>query len=428
MTKTIELNVPAITRVEGEGALNLSISKGKIDKLELKIYEPPRYFEKFLIGRDYNEVIDVVARICGICPVAYQMSAVRAIEACFAVSVSDWVERLRRVLYCGEWIESHCLHIHLLALPDYFGYDTALAMAKDYPEIVTRGMRLQSLGNKIVALCGKRSVHPVGVCVGGFYFSPDSEEVKQLVEQLHQGRQLAFELLDWLQTLNWPKHSQELTCVALKHDVHYAVMSDDIISNKGLAINSSDYENHFREFQVPYSTAKQCLLNDKPYCVGPLARINLNSQQLPQCFDSYLAAIDLPSNNLFDSLYARAIEVAYCFDLAIALLEDYQPTKHPASEFKTKAGKGYGATEAPRGLLWHRLAMDDDGLVTDCDIIPPTSQNQAQIERDLAISLQQFGLDKPTEEIKLHAEMVIRNYDPCISCSTHFLDLTINEN
>lgn len=427
MSELISIDVPSITRVEGEGALRLTIKDGKIEQLQLKIYEPPRYFEKFLQGRDYNEVIDVVARICGICPVAYQMSAVRAIETCFDLQVSDWAARLRQVLYCGEWIESHSLHIHLLALPDYYGYDSALAMAKDYPEIVTRGMRLQSLGNQLVALLGKRSIHPVGACVGGFYFSPKTEDVSALSAELLEGRELAYQLLDWLITIELPQHSQPLTCVALNDEKNYPVFGENIISNHGFSCHVSEFEQHFNEFQVDYSTALQCLHHDKAYLVGPLARLNLNHQLLPKSLLARVANLTLPSSNLFDSLLARAIEVTYCFERSIELLADYEPTTYPAEKVIAKSGIGYGATEAPRGLLWHKFNMDSQGKVVDCDIVPPTSQNQAHIEQDLTIALEQFGLDKPKEEIKLHAEMIIRNYDPCISCSTHFLDLTLHE-
>jgi coenzyme F420-reducing hydrogenase alpha subunit len=424
MSKTIAINVPSLTRVEGEGALKLEIQDGKINDLALKIYEPPRYFEQFLIGHDGNQVIDMVARICGICPVAYQMSAVLAIEDCFDVIVSDWVQKMRQVIYCGEWIQSHSLHIHLLALPDYFGFDNALEMAKDYPDIVTRGMLLQSLGNKLVALLGKRSVHPIGVCIGGFYYAPSCKEVKELVEQLKEGIEKAYELIDFLTTIVRPTHSQELVCVCLNDGNDYTIMNGEITSNQGFLANVDEFEANFNEFQVPYSTALHCLFKNEPYLVGPLARININGKKLPNKLQRYMT---IPTDNVFDSALARAIETAYALELALSHLTYYEFTNSPNTAYEAKAGIGYGASEAPRGLLWHRYQMDDEGKVLACNIVPPTSQNQAHIEKDLRQSLEEFGLDKPPEEIRLHAEMVIRNYDPCISCSTHFLDLTIDE-
>jgi sulfhydrogenase subunit alpha len=428
MTKTIAINVPAITRVEGEGALSLNIKQGKIENLQLKIYEPPRYFEKFLQGRHYNEVIDIVARICGICPVAYQMSAATAIEDCFNIQVSDWVSQMRQVLYCGEWVESHSLHIHLLALPDYYGYGSAIEMAKDYPQEVTRGMRIQGIGNRLISIFGKRSVHPVGACVGGFYSSPQVEEIKTLLDDLSEGIELANELCDFLLSIDLPKPKQNLFTVGLTDNKSYPILAGLIGSNTGFSCTAQEFEQYFQEFQVPYSTAKQCLFEDKAYLVGPLARLNLNYDFLPDNLKQKIAnKMNIPSDNMFESIIARAIEISFAFQHAHQILSEYEETSFPNIEVKPRAGIGYGATEAPRGLLWHRYEIDDDGKIIDCDIIPPTSQNQAHIEQDLRYSLEHFGLDKPQEELRLHAEMVIRNYDPCISCSTHFLNLSINE-
>jgi coenzyme F420-reducing hydrogenase alpha subunit len=289
-----KIQVPVLARVEGEGALDLCVRDGRIDELKLRIYEPPRLFEQFLVGHSYAEVPDLVPRICGICPVAYQMSAVNALEALCEAAPGPWVRTMRRLFYCGEWLQSHALHIHLLAAPDFLGFESAIAMASRYGDEVRRGLRLQALGNEIIRLLGARSVHPVGARVGGLWDAPDP------------------------------------------------AAADDL---------GSRLEAALAEYRVP----------DRPY-------------------------LDLT----------------------------------PA------AGSGCGASEAPRGLLWHRYDLSDTGLIDYARIVPPTSQNQGRIEEDLRLSLTAVGLDRDADTLRHTGEMVIRNYDPCISCATHFLRLNLD--
>lgn len=427
--KTKHISVPILTRVEGEGALELQISENKIEQLELRIYEPPRLFEKFLEGREYNDVVDLVARICGICPVAYQMSAAHAIEHCFQVETTPWIRAMRRAYYCGEWIESHSLHVHLLAAPDFFGYHSAIEMAKDYPEAVKRGMRLQNLGNQLIRCFGGRSVHPVGACVGGFYKAPPKKNVDALLAQLKKGLHEAEALIEWVASFSFPDTTQQFTCVATRHKNEYSMCEGNIVSDQGLNIPINEFEPYFKEQQVPYSTALHCHLQGKPYLVGPLARVNINFDQLPKQLHNILNRIGIqwPSKNMFHSILARAIEIYYGFYEAIRILEQYTHSDQACVTVKPKAGVGFGCTEAPRGMLWHRYNMNDAGLVTYARIVPPTSQNQARIEEDLYRSIQKFGLDQSHHHIRHFSEMVIRNYDPCISCSTHFLNLTIRK-
>ena len=256
--QTICINVPVLARVEGEGALNLVIRNQQIEELQLRIYEPPRFFEKLLEGREPNEVIDAVARICGICPVAYQMTAVHAIEQIFKMEVGPWVREMRRLFYCGEWIESHSVHIHMLAAPDFLGYDSVIAMAKQYPEIVTRGMQLHALGNELMCLLGKRSVHPVGACVGGFYRAPEKSQVAALLAKFEQYLPEAEALVKWTATLPLPEIEQEFTSVAMQHPNEYPFNHGDIVSDQGLKISPEEFEAHFCEQQVPYSNALHC--------------------------------------------------------------------------------------------------------------------------------------------------------------------------
>ena len=438
--REVTINVPLLTRVEGEGALELQIRDGRISALQLRIFEPPRLFEKFLEGRSHTEVLDIVARICGICPVAYQMSASHAIESIFGTDMRSgsgpWVREMRRLFYCGEWLESHALHIHLLAAPDFIGFNSAIEMAAHYPDEVRRGVRLQALGNKILRTLGGRSVHPVGVRVGGFWHAPEREVMAALLEECRQALPEAEALLPWLATLDLPDDEQEFISVALHHPEEYPFNEGRIIASDGLDIDIAAYHGYFRETHVAHSTALHAHYfpggyaegrEGVPYLVGPLARLNLNHAQLPQAVRDNLAAsgVQFPSRNMFHSVIARAAELHFALLEAIRILEAYQPAEPPFVTVTPRAGIGFGCTEAPRGILWHRYELDGEGKVVSATITPPTSQNQARIEQDLQRSLEHLGLERPDDELRLHGEKVIRNYDPCISCATHFLKLKV---
>ncbi len=425
--KTIDIHVPVLARVEGEGALELKITDQRIDELRLRIYEPPRFFEKFLEGRDYYDVPDVVARICGICPVAYQMSAVHALESVFDISVSPWTHAMRRVMYCGEWLQSHSLHIHMLAAPDYLGFNSVIEMSAEYADEVRRGLKLQSLGNDLIALFGGRSVHPVGVCTGGFHRAPDEAVIESILARLREAVGDAEDLVTWTASLDLPDEEQDFVSVCLRQAEEYPLIGRRIVSDRGLDIDIAEYEDHFSERQVAHSTALHCLLEGRPYLLGPLARLNLNRDRLPPAVSAVMEAtgIRFPSRNMFHSIVARAVEIHYAILEAIRLLEKTSAPENSRVEFSPKAGLGFGCSEAPRGLLWHRYELDPAGRVKTARIVPPTSQNQARIEEDLRRSLEHLGLDKEEDVLRLHAEKVIRNYDPCISCATHFLDLKI---
>lgn len=425
--KNIRIEVPVLARVEGEGALELNIIGGKLHDLKLRIYEPPRYFEKLLEGRAYTEVADMVARICGICPVAYQMSAIQAIEHILDVDSGPWVRAMRRLMYCGEWIESHALHIHLLAAPDFLGFNGIVAMAEQYPDEVRRGLKLQQLGNRIIELIGGRSVHPVTVCAGGFSAAPNSEQARLLLNDLKNAVADAHTLLQWTTTFAFPNNPQNFTCVALHHPEQYPMNEGRIVSSQGLDISIDDYQQHFQETHAVHSTALHSHLNGKPYLVGPLARMNLNHAQLPKPVKAILEAseIHFPSQNMFHSMVARAAEIYFAILEAIDILQQIETPAQSAVPVTARAGMGYGCTEAPRGILWHRYELDQQGNVVSAIIIPPTSQNQARIEEDLCWSLEQFGLAQDDDALRLRGEMIIRNYDPCISCATHFLKVKV---
>ncbi len=425
--KTVSINVPMLARVEGEGALHIEIGAGGIEALQLKIFEPPRFFEKLLETRSYLEVSDVVTRICGICPVAYQISALQALESLFDADVGQWVKDMRRVYYCGEWIESHCLHMHLLAAPDFFGYPSVVEMAADYPEIVRRGLKLQGLGNDLIKLLGARSVNPVGARPGGFYRAPEVAAVQALCQKLRDALPDAFELVRWTAGIDLPDIAQGFTSVALHHPERYAIAEGNIVTSTGVTLTAAEFEQHFSEQHVPHSTALHCLLHGQPYLVGPLARINLNYDQLRPEVKQLLqeCRVTFPSSNMFHSIIARAAEVCQALLDSIDILQAYTLPEHPYVHLTPQAGVGYGASEAPRGLLWHRYEIDAQGAVRQARIVPPTSQNQARMEQDIRLTLEALGLERPDHELRLTAEKVIRNYDPCISCATHFLDLRV---
>ena len=428
MTKrTVNLSVPVLARVEGEGALDLSIENGEIGRLALRIFEPPRLFEKFLEGRGYMEVPDMVARICGICPVAYQMSAVQALESILGIEPTPWIRDMRRLFYCGEWIESHSLHIHLLAAPDFLGFANAIDLAGKHPAIVRRGLRIQEAGNAIISFLGGRSVHPVGVRVGGFWHAPAAAAAAKLLEELQALLPEAEALVLWTAALPLPRETQDFECVSLGHAGEYPITRGRIVSSRGLDISIAAFADEFQESHAPHSTALHSHHRGQDYLVGPLARLNLNLDQLPAPTRALLerCGMRFPSFNVFHSIVARALEIHAAFVEAIRLLEAYAPTATPYLEAAPRAGVGFGASEAPRGILWHRYELNEDGSIASARIVPPTSQNQARIEADLRASLHRFGLEQPEEKIRQHEETVIRNYDPCISCATHFLKLSI---
>ena len=426
--KTININVPVLARVEGEGALELSIDDGKITDLKLRIYEPPRYFEKFLEGRSFEDVPDTVARICGICPVAYQMSAVHALESIFQVKTTPWIRELRRVFYCGEWIQSHALHIHMLAAPDFLDCQSVVELAQKDDEAVRRGLRLQAIGNDLMGMLGGRSVHPVGTKVGGFFHAPSNKQVHEMVNRLKQGWEDSEALILWLATLELPDDPQSFTSVSMRHESEYPINEGRIISDQGLNISINEYQQHFVEHHAPHSTALHSLLDGEPYLLGPLARLNLNSDRLS---DEVLAPLkqtpySFPSNNMYHSIIARAVEIRFAIGEVLRILEPYQQPALPDVEVTPQAGIGYGCTEAPRGLLWHRYETNPQGEILNAIIVPPTSQNQARIEQDIQRSLENYGLDHSENELRFYAERVVRNYDPCISCATHFLTLKVD--
>ncbi len=417
-----------MARVEGEGALHVTVRDHEVQDVQLRIFEPPRFFEAFLKGRHFREVPDIVARICGICPVAYQMSAVHALESIFDIEIPQAIRILRRLLYCGEWIESHTLHIYMLHAPDFLGYASGIDMSKDHPDIVKRGLRLKKVGNQLLTILGGRSVHPVSVKVGGFSRVPLKRELATLKDDLIWARDAAAETVRWVAGFEFKDPEQDYTFVALQSATEYPMNEGLVASNRGLEIPVVDFEQHFQEGQVPYSNALHCLLNGQSYLTGPLARLHLNYERLSPLVKKVLSStgFSLPFHRVSQGIIARSLEVLHAVDEALCIIEQYEPPKAPAVTVNSQAGTGTAATEAPRGLLYHRYQVNAGGTIQKAKIVPPTSQNQRRIEEDLRTFLPHV-LDRPDEEVALQCEQIVRSYDPCISCATHFLKLHIKE-
>jgi sulfhydrogenase subunit alpha len=426
--KSKTIKVDYLARVEGEGALYLKIKAGKLAAVQFKIFEPPRFFEAFLRGRNSTEAPDITARICGICPIAYQMSSAHAMEDAYGIKVEGPLRALRRLIYCGEWIESHVLHVYMLHAPDFLGYPDAIRMAKDHPEAVTRGLKLKKIGNEIVTLLGGREIHPINVRVGGFYKVPTRRELEPLAEKLKWARDAALQTVRWTAELPFPEFQADYEFVALRHPEEYPFNEGRLVSNKGLDIAVRDYENHFVEEHVEHSTALHSVLKDRgAYQTGPLARYNLNFDRLSPLAQEAARAAGLGPKclNPFQSIIVRSVETLYACDEALRIIAEYEPPEAPAVDFEPRAATGFGCTEAPRGSLYHRYRVDKDGVILDARIVPPTSQNQKRIESDLWEFVPKY-LNLPQAQLQHQCEQLIRNYDPCISCSTHFLKLKVD--
>jgi coenzyme F420-reducing hydrogenase alpha subunit len=416
-----------LARVEGEGAMRVVIEDGRVTDVKLDIYEPPRFFEAFLRGRSFTEAPDVTARICGICPVAYQMSAVHAMEWIAGVEVGGQLRALRRLLYCGEWIESHTLHVFMLHAPDFLGYESAIELARDQPELVSKALELKKTGNEVMTVVGGREVHPINVRVGGWYRAPRKRELRPLVEKLERAREIALETVKLTAGFEYPDYDQDYELVALSQPGEYPIDLGRIVSNRGLDIDVSEYDEHFVEEHVPWSNALHSQVRERgSYLCGPLARFALGYDRLSPTAREAAVEVELEptERNPFRSIVVRAVELVYAADEALRLIAEYEEPDAPAVEVEPRAGVGYGCTEAPRGLLYHRYEIDAEGVILDAKIVPPTSQNQRTIEEDLR-GVVERSLDVPDDELALLCEQTIRNYDPCISCATHFLKLEV---
>ena len=423
-------DVTGITRVEGEGSLRLTVRDGTVTQAHLAIFEAPRYFEQLVLGRTPDEILDIVARICGICPIAYQMSAVHAFEDLAGVTIDPAVRQLRRLLYCGEWIESHALHVYLLHAPDFAGVASAIELAALDRAAVERGLAIKQTGNRLVSILGGRPIHPVSVRVGGFSRVPLARELSAIRPALDDALRGALETVEWVAGFDAPAFERDPLLVAMRHPTDYPMNEGRLVSSDGLDIALHDWPTAFREQQVPWSHALQArALDGRAYLLGPSARVTLATAQLHPLARTALERSGLASaiaRNPYWSIAARAIELVHAVALAIEIIDGYRRPARPMEPWTPRPGVAAWATEAPRGMLFHRYEVDERGRITKAQIVPPTSQNQAAIEADLAaFAPTVLHLDHPAATHRL--EQLIRSYDPCISCATHFLDLRVED-
>jgi len=427
LMKNKTIKVGYLARVEGEGALYIRIKNNEVYDVKFSIFEPPRFFEAFLRGRMYGDVPDITARICGICPAAYQMTSVHAIEDAFGIKVGGQLRALRRLLYCGEWIESHILHLAMLHAPDFLGYQDIIEMSKDHPDIVNKALRLKKTGNDIMKIIGGREIHPVNIKVGGFYKTPSKNELLSLRDDIKTARDASVDLIRLVKTFEFPDFEQNYEMVSLTHPDEYPMNEGKIVSNRGLNIVPEEYDFNFVEEHAEHSNALHSRIRTRgSYLVGPIARYNLNYKKLTGlCHEmAREAKLEMEVYNPFKSIIIRGIETLYACEEALKIIENYEKPEMPSEEIKIKEATGYAATEAPRGLIYHRYRIDNNGLIEDARIVPPTSQNQKQIENDLRKFIPRY-IDLPEKDLTWKCEQAVRNYDPCISCATHFLKLNI---
>jgi coenzyme F420-reducing hydrogenase alpha subunit len=422
-----EIRTDYLARVEGEGAMLVRVRDGALEEVQFKIFEPPRFFEALLRGRSFVEAPDITARICGICPIAYMAGAAAAMEQACGVELTEQVRLLRRLIYCGEWIESHVLHTAMLHAPDFLGYDGAVELARDRRDLVELALRLKKAGNQLMAVIGGREIHPVNFKVGGFYRASTAAELRALVPELEWAREASRDFLRFLATFDFPDYERDYAFVSLRQPGEYPIERGRIVSSTGLDIPVEEYEQHFTETHVERSNAlHSTLAGVGSYLVGPLARYANNHAELSEVAKEAAeeAGLGPVCRNPFRSILVRGVETLYAVDEALRIIASYERPDPAAVECVPRAGTGCGCTEAPRGICWHRYELDADGLILDAKIVPPTSQNQKTIEEDLT-GVVERSLDLPDDRLAHVCEQTIRNYDPCISCATHFLRLEV---
>ena len=422
------VSVEGLARVEGEGSLRVEVRDGRVEDVELQIFEPPRFFEAFLRGRRATEAPDLTARICGICPVAYQMSACAAVEDALGMAVGRGIADLRRLLYCGEWMQSHSLHVHMLHAPDFLGCQDAVEMAQQHRPAFERGLALKKMGNRIMETVGGRAIHPVNVQVGGFYRAPSKAEVATLAGPLTDALDAALATVDWVAGFDFPDVRADYRFVALREPGRYPLESGRVASSDGLDTTPAGFADLVVEEHVARSTALHARIEDRlEYLTGPLARYALNSAELPDVAAAAAARAGLgpTCTNPFQSIIVRAVEIVFACREALAsrraLRAARPPARHRPRRRRCRHRRHRGAPGAPLPSVPTSIRTAPS---LEAQIVPPTSQNQITIEADIRRTVQ-ASLDLDDDELTWRSEQAVRNHDPCISCATHFLDVTV---
>ncbi len=419
MSKTI--NIDYITKIEGHAKLHIKVDKGQVKKIALNIFEGSRFFEGILKGKKYNDLADISSRICGVCSVVHTLTSLKAVENAFGIKISEQTAILREVLNIGGTIQSHALHLYFMVLPDYLGYDNAIQMTSEYKEEFKRALRLKKTGNEIVRTIGGRDVHPIAAVVGGFTRLPEKEQLDLLLKNLKEAKKDAFSTLRLFSKLKYPKFDRFSEYFAL--DGHSYFSTTDQITCKGnVCIPVNNYEKHFEEYFKEGSTSEFAVKGQKSYMVGALARVVNNKNMLSKENKPYLEIIKKNIYNPHMNVLAQAIEVYEGIKRCIEVIENLDLHEEKLPEIKPKKSVGFGASEAPRGILFHKYEFDKNGFSTFVNITTPTTQNLQNMEDNIRAFMPSL-LDRNKETIQLEIEKLIRAYDPCISCATHFLEI-----
>lgn len=415
--KTIKLD--HITKIEGHAQLSLKIDKNEIKSLDLEVFEGARYFEAIVRDRRWDEAPVLTSRICGTCSPIHVITSLRAVEDAFGIKVSKQTSYLRELMALGSMIQNHVSHLYFLALPDYLGYGSALEMAGKYKKDIMTALKLRKVGYEIVRLIGGREIHPMTAVVGGFSKLPNANQIKDMLNNLMDARNDALYTAQLFQKLKYPQFERQRAEFALRKDNEYPFIEGQIGSLDKKTIKTHDYDKHFKEYIEKDSSAKFAVVEGKSYMVGAIARVNINYRNLS--YNAKRAArIKPPYNNPFLNNVAQAIEIVHAIDRCISILKDIKIQDEPQPQIVPKKGVGIGVSEAPRGLVFHKYEFDGDGIIRSADIITPTSQNLKSIEDDLLLYIPTL-LRLPEDKLILEIEKLIRSYDPCISCSAHFL-------
>ncbi len=417
--------IKLLTRVEGEGKIWIDIENGTIRDVILNIFEPPRFIEAVLRGQDYTVIPHITARICGICPVAYQMSGLQAIEDAFRVNINSQIKELRKLFYYGEWIQSHAIHVFFLHLPDFMGKGSIFEIGRENPELLKSALKIKKAGSLIIEVIGGRVSHPVTPTTGGFTSYPRKEKLQNLLPALEEALEITVSLTERFSRFDFTgAEFPDLHFVSLFKEDEYPILDGDIISNKGLRLNRYEFDSIFLEYQSPHSTAKKAKINGKePYTVGPVSRFNNNFEKLSMEALNTSRRINLkpPVTDSSKSILVRMVEIIHSLEQSIRLIKNYAPPDNQPV-INPRRATGYGISEAPRGILWHRYSFDSDGKITEANIVPPTAQNQDAMELTVKKYLSE-SIPVTLEDAVNQAEKIVRNFDPCISCATHFLKL-----
>ena len=414
------ISIDYLARVEGETAIKISIKGKEPQELKLNIFEPPRFFEGFLVGRKHDEVPDIVARICGICPVSHMTTALRAIEKAMGINPSQQTKILRRLMSLSQMVSSHLIHLYMLAMPDYYGYPGAQEMLPEFTEELSRLMRMKKVMNDLTAAIGGRASHPVSAVVNGFTDLSSPQALKKLHRDLEKTEDDAVRTVRMVSEFPFANFFRKAEYVALNAANRYAMMEGSIVSSEGLDIPEEDYEEYFEEEEVSYSMAKRAKVKaGGPLMVGALARLNLKFDQLSPSVRKLAQEVGfkIPDYNPFHNNLAQSLELLYGIQECRQILENLELFPEDSS-YRVRAGEGGAVTEAPRGLLYHRYAINARGVIEKANIVTPTVHNFANIEEDMRHLVRQNS-DLPEKKIALLCEMLARAYDPCFSCSVH---------